>query len=226
MSYPELHLVSHKLCPYVQRARIVLAEKNIPHEFEFIDLANKPDWFLAISPLGKVPVLCVDGKPLFESAVIAEYLDEISPGSMHPTDPFERARNRSWIEFASATLNSIAAFYRADDEQAFADAGALLRQRFETLEEALGDGPYFNGEAFSIVDATFGPVFRYFEVIDEFVDRSFTDGLPRVSAWRKALAQRPSVQNAVVHDYHQRLRDFIAGLGSELGRRIEEQAAA
>ena len=226
MSYPKLHLVSHRLCPYVQRARIVLAEKNIPHDFEFIDLANKPDWFLAISPLGKVPVLCVDGKPLFESAVIAEYLDEISPGSLHPADPFEKARNRAWIEFASATLNSIAAFYRADDERAFADAGAVLRQRFESLEEALGDGPYFNGAVFSIVDAAFAPVFRYFEVIDEVVDRGFTDDLPRVRTWRRSLAARPSVQNAVVHDYHQRLRDFIAGLGSELGRRIERKAAA
>ena len=171
-------------------------------------------------------MLCVDGKPLFESAVIAEYLDEISPGSLHPADTFDKAHNRSWIEFASATLNSIAAFYRAPDPQSFADTGKTLRQRFETLEQVLGDGPWFNGQDFSIVDAAFGPVFRYFEVIDEVVDPGFTQGLPRVSAWRTALAARPTVQNAVVHDYHQRLRDFIVELGSELGRRIEARAAA
>ena len=68
----ELKLISHHLCPYVQRARIVLEEKSVPHELEFVDLADKPDWFLEISPLGKVPVLLVDGQPLFESVVIAE----------------------------------------------------------------------------------------------------------------------------------------------------------
>lgn len=113
MNYPELRLVSHKLCPYVQRARIVLAEKSIPHEVEFIDLGSKPDWFLRYSPLGKVPVLLVNDRPLFESAVISEYLDDISPGSMHPDDVFHKARNRSWIEFASAMLGQIATFYQA-----------------------------------------------------------------------------------------------------------------
>jgi len=220
MSYPDLHLVSHKLCPFVQRARIVLAEKQIPHRIEFIDLANKPDWFLEISPLGKVPVLCVDGRPLFESSVITEYLDEISPGSLHPENVVDKARNRSWIEYASATLASISTFYRATDERALTAATAVLRQRFETLEGELGHGPYFNGERFSIVDAAFAPVFRYFEVIGEYADFGFFDGLPRVNAWRRALAARPSVQNAVVEDYHERLRTFLLGLDSELGRLV------
>lgn len=220
MSYPNLRLISHKLCPYVQRARIVLAEKNIPHNIEFIDLANKPDWFLQISPLGKVPVLCVDGQPLFESSVIAEYLDEISPGSLHPEDAFARAHNRSWIEFASATLASIAAFYRASSGQEFSDATTALRQRFEKLEEQLGDGPWFNGEAFSIVDAAFGPVFRYFNVIENYGEFGFFEALPRTNAWRVALAERPSVRNAVVDDYRERLRTFFLGLDSELGRLV------
>ena len=221
MHYPDLHLVSHKLCPYVQRARIVLAEKNIPHRIGFIDLADKPDWFLKISPLGKVPVLCVDGRPLFESSVIAEYLDEISPGSLHPLDAFEKARNRSWIEFASATLAAVATFYRADGQERFAAATASLRERFGQLEEELGDGPWFNGAAFSLVDAAFGPLFRYFEVIDYCGDFGFFDGLTRVNAWREALRARPSVRGAVVSDYHERLRAFFLGLDSELGRLVE-----
>ena len=221
MTYPDLHLVSHKLCPFVQRARIVLAEKNIPHRVEFIDLANKPDWFLDISPLGKVPVLCVDGRPLFESAVIAEYLDEISPGSLHPLDTLEKARNRSWIEFASATLAAIATFYRANDHESFSDAIATLSDRFWRMEDELGEGPWFNGTAFSLVDAAFAPVFRYFEVINGYAHFGFFDGLPRVNAWRDALRNRPSVRGAVVEDYHERLRTFFLGLDSELGRLVE-----
>ena len=220
MSFPELRLVSHKLCPYVQRARIVLAEKNIPHSIEFIDLGNKPDWFLDISPLGKVPVLLVDGKPLFESSVISEYLDEISPGSLHPDDAFAKAHNRAWIEFASSTLASIASFYRAPDQEHFDEAVATLTQKFESVEAELGDGPWFNGNHFSIVDAAFGPVFRYFEVIDQIGDFGFFANTPRLNAWRRQLARRESVQKAVVADYHERLYRFLAGLDSWLAKLI------
>jgi glutathione S-transferase len=76
MNTPRLTLISHALCPYVQRAAIVLAEKGIAFERRDIDLANKPDWFLAVSPLGKTPVLLVDGEAIFESAVICEYLED------------------------------------------------------------------------------------------------------------------------------------------------------
>jgi glutathione S-transferase len=182
MATPTLKLISHKLCPYVQRARIVLAEKTIPHDIEFIDLGNKPDWFLEISPLGKVPVLLVDGKPIFESAVIAEYLDEITAGTLHPADPVAKAVNRSWIEFASNTLSVIGNFYNAPDETTFETAIDVLISRMATLETALGQGPYFNGSEFSLVDAAFAPVFRYFDVIDLYANFGFFVALPRVRA--------------------------------------------
>jgi len=220
MQTPNLVLVSHRLCPYVQRARIVLAEERIPHVIEFIDLANKPGWFTQDSPLGKVPMLYVDDRPLFESTVIAEYLDEISPGSLHPQDPLDKAHNRSWIEFASATLASVATFYRAADAEVLSTAAGVLRRHFEQLDRQLGTGPWFNGRRFSLVDAAFGPVFRYFEVIDRHVDFELFDGLGKLSAWRKTLADRPSVRDAVVSDYHERLRRFIVALDSELGRRF------
>ena len=82
-----LVLISHLLCPYVQRAVIVLEEKNIPYERIDIDLANKPDWFLKVSPLGKTPVLLVGDQPIFESAVICEYLDEITPRQRRSPQP-------------------------------------------------------------------------------------------------------------------------------------------
>ena len=109
MTYPSLRLISHKLCPFVQRARIVLAERDIPHELLFIDLADRPDWFFEISPTGNVPVLCVEGKPLFESTAIIEFLNDISGGTLHPDDAYERARNRAWVELASAAQMTIGA---------------------------------------------------------------------------------------------------------------------
>jgi glutathione S-transferase len=114
-----LKLISHKLCPYVQRAVIALTEKGVGFERIDIDLANKPDWFLTISPLGKTPVLQVGDKAIFESAVILEYLEETQPKPLHPADALMRAEHRAWIEFGSAVLNDIAGFYAAPDEATF-----------------------------------------------------------------------------------------------------------
>lgn len=216
----KLTLVSHHLCPYVQRAVIALEEKGVPYERVDIDLANKPQWFLDLSPLGKTPVLLVDGTPVFESAVICDYLDETVAPRLHPADPLARAQHRGWIEFASATLNAIGSLYSAPDEPAYARAVAVLRARFETLEQHLSTGPYFAGEGFSLADAAFAPAFRYIEVFGAAVGVDLFDGLPRVAAWRAALAQRESVGRAVDAGYPQRLRRFVVDRGGVLGARL------
>src|SRR5438045_6731315 len=148
-----LKLISHKLCPYVQRAVIALTEKRVAFERIDIDLVNKPDWFLAISPLGKTPVLQVGDVPIFESAVILEYLEETQPKPLHPADPVRRAEHRAWIEFGSAVLNDIAGFYAAADEATFKAKTIQLEQRFARLETRLAGSPWFDGDSFSLVDA-------------------------------------------------------------------------
>ena len=215
-----LTLVSHALCPYVQRAAIVLAEKGVPFERRNIDLANKPDWFLALSPLGKTPVLQVGGEALFESAVICEYLDETEAPRLHPADALRRACHRAWVEFGSALLNAIGAFYNAADDAALAAAAKDIHRRFAQIEAVLGEGPWFDGEAFGLVDAVFGPVFRYLDVFDDIGDFGLMDALPRVARWRAALEQRPSVRGAVDADYPARLLAFVRARNSALSRRI------
>src|SRR5262245_23658873 len=113
-----LTLISHHLCPYVQRAVIALSEKGVAFERVDVDLANKPAWFTALSPLGKTPVLKVGSTPIFESAVILEYLEDTQPRALHPTDPLHRAQHRAMIEYGSSVLNDIAGFYSASDAQA------------------------------------------------------------------------------------------------------------
>jgi glutathione S-transferase len=204
-----LKLISHKLCPYVQRAVIALTEKGVAFERVDIDLANKPDWFLAISPLGKTPVLQVGVTAIFESAVILEYLEETEPKPLHPADPLVRAEHRGWIEFGSAVLNDIAGFYAAKDEVTFKAKIAQLEQKFARLEARVAASPWFDGESFSLVDAVFGPVFRYFDVFDEIGDFAILADKPKLARWRKSLAARPSVRSAVSADYPALLRDFI-----------------
>lgn len=219
-----LVLVSHVLCPYVQRAAIVLAEKGVPFERRDVDLACRPDWFLEISPLGKTPVLVAHGEAIFESSVICEYLDEITLPRLHPADALTRARHRAWIAFGSQVLSDIGAYYNAPDEAALRLRERDLRRRFEALEAELGPGPWFGGTAFGLVDAVFGPVFRYFDVFDPVADHGFWSGLPKVCAWRAALAARASVRNAVLADYPARLREFVRARAGALARRLDARS--
>lgn len=219
-------LVSHHLCPYVQRVAIALAERGIGFERIDIDLSRKPDWFVTLSPLGKVPLLEVDGHVLFESAAILEYLEDTLPQKLHPADPLMRAEHRGWMEFGSATLNAIAGLYSAPDGAAHDVKLGDLRSKMQRIEEALGQGPWFSGESFTLVDAVFGPVFRYFEVFSDLGLVDPSAGLPKLSAWRAALRSRRSVQNAVAADYSQRLASFLRARNSHMGRHVSERAAA
>ncbi|WP_315774655.1 MULTISPECIES: glutathione S-transferase family protein [unclassified Bradyrhizobium] len=214
---PVLKLISHKLCPYVQRAVIALTEKGVAFERIDIDLANKPDWFLKISPLGKVPVLVLvvplgQGEvALFESNVICEYIEDTQPAvRLHPEDALVRAQHRAWMEFGSAILGDLWGLETTQDAALFAAKREALTAKFARVEDALGEGPYFAGARFSLVDAVFAPIFRYFDVFDAYGDLGIFASTPKVRAWRDQLAQRPSVRTAVSADYPQLLRAFLA----------------
>lgn len=221
----EMELVSFKLCPYVQRSVIVLIEKQIPFRRIDIDLSDKPEWFKELSPLGRVPLLKRPGGPLFESAVICEYLDEITAGSLHPEDPLEKARHRSWIEFASSLLSDIGGFYNAADEAALANKRQQIIGKFQRLDKIL-QAPYFAGTEFTLVDAAFAPVFRYFDCFERVEDFGFFQGLDKVRNWRSQLRKRASVQDAVAPDFDEALADFMARRESALGQRFRSAKAA
>lgn len=220
-----LRMISHKLCPYVQRAVIALGEKGVPFERVDIDLANKPNWFLRISPLGRTPVLQVGDTAIFESAVILEYLEETEPKPLHPGDALRRAEHRAWIEFGSAILSDIAGLYSAPDEAAFNAKAAQLETRFARLEPRVAAAPWFDGEKFSLVDVVFGPVFRYFDVFDDIGDFGILAQKPTLARWRASLAARPSVRTAVRTEYPALLRDFLKRRNSWISQ-LQTRAAA
>ena len=225
-----LHLISHHLCPYVQRAVIVAAEKGVELERTSIDLSAKPSWFLEISPTGKVPLLQVTDEEgtehiLFESAAICEYLDETSPPPLLPVDRLARAKARAWVEFASGTLADIAGLYVAPDAASFDAKQAALWRRFAQVESALA-GPWFAGTRFGLVDAAFAPVFRYFDAFEALAGADLPPGLTRVANWRAALAERPSVAGAVAPDYPGRLAAFLRARDSYLSRIMAARLAA
>jgi glutathione S-transferase len=195
-----LELVSFALCPYVQRTTTMLHEKGIAFDIKYIDLSNKPDWFLAISPRGKVPVLVVDGTPLFESAAINEYLDETQPPHLLPTDPLVRAQHRAWVEVANdlfAMMGKIVYAKTREDYEKGIEEGARTLAR---LEEAV-QGPLFAGESFSIVDASCAPALHRLLILEAHSKVRFFEAFPKVDAWAHRIAARPSVQKSVLPDF-------------------------
>jgi glutathione S-transferase len=215
---PPLKLVSFELCPYVDRSRIVLAEKDVPHEVELIDLANKPAWFLAVSPMGRVPVLLAGDRPIFESMIINELIEELHPRPpLLPADPFERAEARGWIVFANdvvfpASFQAMLALAGGDAE-ALAKPLATLADALAKLEAqvARGGGPFFAGGAFTLVDAAFAPFFRRWRAVEGWgaAEARLLARHPAVSAWADALLARPSVRAAEPPEFPRRLREYF-----------------
>jgi glutathione S-transferase len=192
-------LVSFKTCPWVQRAAIVLREKHTDFEFRHIDPDNRPDWFLAISPHKKVPVLRIDDRAsLFESNAIAEYLDETIAPRLHPEDPIERAMNRAWTDYVPSFAEAVTATAYADSEADYHKAAARIPGPFERLERALekqGSGPFFNGAGYSLVDAAYAPFLQRYVFLDRVKPLGHIEKFPRLAAWSQALLARPSTHS-------------------------------
>jgi len=197
-------LVSFQTCPWVQRAAIVLREKKVPFEFRHIDRDNRPDWFLAISPHKKVPVVRIDDKiSLFESNAIAEYLDETVEPKLHPADPVERAVNRAWTDYVPTFADMVTGSAYSKTEADYNAAVTKITIPFERLERALekqnsdakGAGPYFNGAKYSLVDAAYAPFLQRYYYLDRIRPLGHIEKFPRLKAWAKALVARPSTHS-------------------------------
>jgi glutathione S-transferase len=199
----QFKLCSFKTCPWVQRAAIVLRAKNVPYEITYIDRNKRPDWFLAVSPHSKVPVLLVDDKEaLFESNAIAEYLDETAAPRLHPEDPLARARNRAWTDYVTTFASAISTTAYSDSEEEFAARAAKITEPFSKLNDALGKrgnaGRYFNGPKFSLVDAAYAPFLQRYTFMDRIKPLGIIEKFPHLTAWRDALLAAPAVKASTV----------------------------
>src|SRR5690606_33444659 len=150
---------------------------------------------------------------------ICEFIEEAQGGpKLHPESALDRARHRAWMEFGSAILADIWRLETATDAAAHEAARKAIAAKLASVEAVLAGGPYFDGDRFSLVDAVFAPVFRYFDIFDEIADTGVLSQTPKVRRWRAALAERPSVRAAVAPDYGDRLRAFLAARGAHLLR--------
>ena len=224
-------LVSFKTCPWVQRAAIVLREKGVDFEFRHIDRDNRPDWFLAISPHKKVPVLSIDGRvSLFESNAIAEYLDETVGQRLHPEDPVQRAINRAWTDFVPTFSDMVTGQAYSEDEAEYKEDIAKIAPAFEKLEGALKaqspQGPFFNGAKYSLVDAAYAPFLQRYYYLDRIKPLGVIEKFPRVKAWAEALLKRPSTHSFPEAEFEGLYRLNVKLRKKYLSQFIADQAVA
>lgn len=206
----KLELISMKVCPYVQRSVIVLLHKHVDFTITYVDLTAPPPWFKELSPTGKVPLLRVDDREvLFESAVINEFIDEVTPNRLHPEDPLLRAKNRGWIEFSSDCLG-VLFLVATGPEDKFHLARKLLLERLNRIEPALGEGPYFNGDHFSLVDAAYAPLFMRLDLIGQIQPVVPWEKYPKTSAWRESFLGMAEVQKSIPPDFDDLYTRMIA----------------
>ena len=194
---------------------VTLNEKNVKFDIEYIDLQNKPDWFVKLAPLGKVPTLEVtqdDGEKvvLFESVVINEYLDEVTEGRMLPAEPLARARARAWIEFSNAVLSDVFSLSAAMNDEELAKVQAKLEPKLDRLEGEIAEGPFFAGASMSLVDAAFLPAIQRLAWSNELYPAlgSF-EKRPKIKRWWQALADSKSVQESAVSDLRERFDKMV-----------------
>lgn len=198
---------------------IVLRAKDIPFEVTYIDLRDKPDWFLAISPHGKVPVLQVDGTPLFESNAIAEYLDEAEAPRLHPEDLLQRARHRAWTDFVPTFAPALSGLYYAAEPDHDGKRMSLARTRLDKLEDALAGeraegGPFFSGPNLCLVDAAYAPFLQRFRFVEQWLRCGVMDDYPLISAWTDALLASEVVRGSVPEAFFDTFTGNLARRGA------------
>ena len=223
-------LVSFKTCPWVQRSAIVLREKNTPFELRHIEPDNRPDWFLAISPHKKVPVLRIDDSmSLFESNAINEYLDETIAPRLHPEDPTTRAINRAWTDYVPTFSSSVTGCAYAATEADYEKAVAKIPEAFDRLEKALekqGGGPFFNGAKYSLVDAAYAPFLQRYFFLDGIRKIGEIEKYPRLKAWGEAIMNRPSTHSFPAAEFEEMYRANVKRRNSYISQFIEPARAA
>ena len=198
----KLKIYSSKSCPWAHRSRLMLCEKGIDFELIAVDLSNKPDWFVGVSPYTKVPAIVHGDDNVWESAIVNEYIDEVFPEpAMVPKEPGRRALARTWVDYsASRFVSAFGAVLRDADLSSRPEKVEKFKETLRYMEKEglakLGANPYWMGDSISIVDVAFWPWFERFVAMTHYRGVTIPDDCTRLNAWVAAMRERPAVKQA------------------------------
>lgn len=215
----EATLIGFRICPFVARAQIVANIKNVNLRTEYIDLVNKPAWFLKLSPTGTVPAIQIGGRFIFESVVIADLIDTLTGEALYPEEPLEKFQNKSWIEYASTVIRSQYMMIMARDLDTFEIQKRSLSKCLKNVEGAISGNPYFNGSTISMVDAVYAPVLHRFLFLERRYGIHILDEYPSIKTWAETVTTHPSVVAVHGDDFNAALIEHMTLNGSALTSR-------
>lgn len=214
-----MKIVSFKICPFVQRVTAMLEAKNLPYDIEYIDLSNKPQWFLDLSPTGQVPLLVTEnGTALFESDAIVEYIDEVSAPLQDELTPEQRALDRAWSYQASKHYLVQCSTMQSKDKAVLDEKMAGLRKPFEKAQRQLTGSRFFSGDTPGNVDMAWLPLLHRAAIVENRTGYDMLGGFPKVKAWQKELLDTGIADRSVPSDFEDRFSDFYLADRTWLGR--------
>lgn len=228
-----LKIISFKICPFVQRVTALLEAKNLPYELEYIQLKNKPQWFLDLSPTGQVPLLVTEsGEALFESDAIVEYIEEITEPLELNVSPEQRAKDRAWSYQASKHYLAQCSTMRSGDEETLIEREENLAKAFTKVEQELVKsdsskgsrfkGRFFKGKQLSNVDIAWLPLLHRAHIIKQHTGYDFLQAFPRVQKWQQAVMETGLAERSIANDFEQKFTDFYLSNQTYLGRSQQE----
>ncbi|OMO92673.1 hypothetical protein COLO4_17401 [Corchorus olitorius] len=197
----ELLLLDLNVSPFAARVRIALEEKGLEYESREEDLDNKSPLLLEMNPVYKqVPVLIHKWKPISESSIIVQYIDEVwnHKSPLLPSDPYERAHARFWVDYIDKKIYPCGnKLWNLPKCEAQESAKKELMESFKTLEAELGDKPYFGSNSFNAVDITLIPFYSFFHSFEKLGNLSMVKECPKLVEWGERCMHKESVSKSV-----------------------------
>jgi glutathione S-transferase len=221
----KIEIVGYDYCPFLQPTIITLNEKEAKFTVTYIEPDNKPCWATEVSPQGATPFMLVNGKALFESVAMNEFVNDVTSGDLHPEDVFLKAQNRMWISRSYELLDHIYDLKTTNDQEVFKAEKGKLITKLRAIDEVICENPFFNGSEFCLVDGAFAPVLRTIAMLDDQFSTGLLEGLTNVERWSNNILNRPSVQASVVESFHDKSVEKIAVSDTTVARRRSDKAA-
>ena len=205
-----IELVGFQLCPFTQRAMIILDESNITYKVSYIDISNKPDWFFKISPLHEIPVLRInDQQSIFKSNVICEYINDEFLLNLYPASNYERSRQKSWIEFGNALVVDIFLMSIAENNNDFIDKKETVDKKLLQLDKEISNNAFSISTSFSMIDSCYTPIFVRLNELSEILDINLLGPYRYLTGWRDNLLSRQSAIKLRNNDQKLLLINFL-----------------
>ncbi|KAK4339657.1 hypothetical protein RND71_041119 [Anisodus tanguticus] len=197
----DLKLLGTKVSPFVWRVIWALKLKGLEYEFIEENLSNKSPLLLEMNPIDKtVPVLIHGGKPICESLIILQYIDETWPqNSILPKDPSQRASARFWAKFSEEKLcgPSRDAFYFTGEKQA--KGVETMKEALGILESEIKGKKFFGGDEIGYVDIVVGWSAYWLQFVEVTANYKAMDSTkyPHMDRWMKSLLEVPLIKDNI-----------------------------